>query len=444
MHTKIFALVTTLALFGAAFAEDTDLRRDQIFRIVDSYEAVSSRLFEAPFNSSMSRQLRLQVAAIPQSELASADPAVITQFKRLEQTIAEISMIQSAASDKSQSDTSPKPATLQSMASTSQDFPQPRNIDLSWTVSIDNNGQPDDDAPGTIGSNGDCDSTDPLNGRQRYDLQTSAIALEAVADIAGKICGQEALVGDASIACVVTDVAFVIAAGINENVQNCEALIDTVTLVGSHARLDHIAHDLEDLSSGITEQVRNSRSDVESKLSSAEKDINDEIVDITGELIDSAETASDGIQVQLDASEAALLQALGQSESELIGVVKNNAQAVSETVDTRSDGIDAAIAGNFSMLATFRSDNLRYHIEQNLSEKSGWVASFVLPESHGGVIETVDSIVDETVQSVSSTTGKPQQARKDYDRARSFYDQGRFKDAYKWYRSAYQHANSGG
>lgn len=443
MHAKIFTLITAAALSGAALAQDANLDRDELFNIVDSYEAVSSRLFDAPFSTSMSKQLRLQVTAIPQSELASADPAVVTQLRRLEQTMAEISMIQTAGSDKSQPDASSKAAKMHATTSASQSFPQPRNIDLSWTVSIDNNGQPEDDAPGTIGSNGDCDSTDPLNGRQRYDLQTSAIALEAVADIAGKICGQEALVGDASIACVVTDVAFVIAAGINENVQNCEALIDTVTLVGSHARLDHIAHDLEDLSSGIERQVRNSRSDVETELNAAEQDINNEIVDLTDELIDTAETASDGVQAQLDVSEAVLLEEMGKTESELIGVVRNNAQSVSDTVDARSDSIDAAIATNLSVLERFRSDNLRYHIEQNLSEKSGWIALFVLPESHGGVIESVDAIVEETVQSVSSGTGKSSQAQKDYDRARAYYSQGRFKDAYKWYRSAYQHANSG-
>lgn len=443
MHTKVLTLITTLALSAAVFAQNEQLERDELFGMIESYEAISSRLFEAPFNSSMPKQLRLQVAAIPQSELASANAEVVTQFKRLEQTIAEISVIHNAGGDEKRSRAPSRAATLQSAASSSQGFPQPRNIDLSWTVSIENNGQPDDDAPGTIGANGDCDSTDPLNGRQRYDLQTSAIALEAVADIAGKICGQEALVGDASIACVVTDVAFVIAAGINENVQNCEALIDTVTLVGSHARLDHIAHDLDDLSSGIERQVRTSRSQVESTLNSAEHTINNEIADITDELIASAESASDGVEAQLDASESVLMGSLQQTETELVDVIGDNAQSVSQTVDSRSDDIDAAIAANFSMLESFRTDNLRYHIEENLSEKSGWIALFVLPESRGGMLETVDGIVEATLAASTTGSSKLAQAEKDFDRARSFYGQGRFKEAYKWYRSAYQQANSG-
>lgn len=442
---SIALCIILLAFCTQIHAEKTDIDRERMFEMIESYETISSLWFESDFNGSMSKQLRLQAAAISEAEFETASPELMTEFRRLEQSIAEISQVHPAGLEYEEKQKGPgnKGARLQSTSSTSQGFPQPRNIDLSWTVTIENSGEPDDDPPGTIGTNGNCNSKDPLNGQQRYTFQTVAISLEAVADIAGKVCNQEVLVGDASIACVVTDVAFLIAAGLDESAKNCQALIDTVTLTASHARLDHISQDLGELSSGIERQVGSSKRSVANTAADSERNISNAIRNITDGLVDSAETASDNVQVQLDSSEQTLGEALERTEGELVSVVMANTQSLSSRIETRSDRIDASISDNFGLLEGFRKDNLRYHIEKNLGDTSGPVALFVLPGSRGGSIETVDVIVQETISALSGTSKRSSQAQSDYERARKFYDQGRFKDAYKWYRSAYKHANQG-
>lgn len=444
MKIRILTIIMAAVSFCThAHAQETDIERDRVFDLLDSYQTVSSLLFEPEFSGPMAKQLRLQAAAIPAEEFRNASPELIAQFERLEETIAEIPMTVSTTQDDARKLTTGVAATT-STASASQGFPQPRDLNLSWTVPIDNSGQPDDDAPGTIGANGRCDSTGPLNGRQRYDLQTSAIALEAVADIASKICGQEALVGDASIACIVTDVAFVIAFGINENVQNCEALIDTVTLVGSHARLDHIGQDLGDFASGIETQIVTSTSEVEQELTSSELEISNAIAVTADDLDTSVTAAADDVQSTLAASEAALTERLANAESNLIDTTASNTRAIASRINLRSDRIDAAVSENLSALDAFRRNNFRYHIEKNLGEKSGAIGLFVLPISRGGSIETVDGIVEDTIDSTATGSNSARQARRSYDRARKLYTQGQFKDAFQWYRAAYQAASRNG
>lgn len=164
-------------------------------------------------------------------------------------------------------------------------------------------------------------------------------------------------------------------------------------------------------------------------------DLQAEHRDLTEQMLD--------VNVSTRASQAGLDSALA-AVADLDGDVAAAAAKLA-TIDGKADALLAGEADQSEFLSDFRDLALRMRIEANMQQTgSNRVSMFQLPEAHGGLLEVVQVIVENTVQSridagrdVGGALAEIYQGDQDYLATR-------YKDAYTHYRKAYRMALNGG
>jgi hypothetical protein len=422
-----FTLGAALALPFAVQAQQHGDPRSELIEMIDKYDAVVRQWPGTGFAAERLQQLRQQVTTTSASQFITMDPLLEQQFTHLKDTADLLANMQDA---------------IPMLQPQSAGFPAQIPFDVSWTATINPpGGTPTEPHPPAVRPNGQCDSTQPRTPRQRYDLLLSAVSLEAVKDIASKLCGQDFVVGNASLACLVTDIAYLVAAGINDNVSLCEGLIDAATLNAGYSRLEHVHGDLESLSTNLKQQVDQTSILVNNALKSTQLTITNAISSAESSLRTTISNTESSIKNAISTTESNLTNALKTTESKLKTDITNTTNRLTTLIDSRSDSIDNSLGDTAAALKEFRAENLRHLIEANLADAGLPIASFQLPEAHGGYLELVDTIVRETIDNKLASNQSIAQAERQYQRAKTSLNGAQFKDAYKWYSSAYKAAN---
>jgi hypothetical protein len=239
----------------------------------------------------------------------------------------------------------------------------------------------------------------PDPGSQFIQLNLT-LAAEAIRDTASRVCGA---IEDAplpfsliALACIVTDVAYLVVRGVYDNNALCSSFMTEAEIRGSYWRVAHIHNDLA-------------------------------------------------------TAETTLLTRLGTAQSRLTTELNQN-QTLLESLDTalfahdqnftaRADLIDGLLDGHEQILLDFREENLRNHIERRLSESDYKpVTFFLLPDASGGQLDNVHLIVAETLSDAASTGVNIKQAEMFFGRAEEARAGQDFKDAFDYFGKAYRAA----
>ncbi len=438
MNTCIISGVLALPL-SVQSMQPADTR-EALTEIIDHYEVASAQWSGTHLTEVLTRQLRQRVALVPDSEMVHVDEQFREQIHHLKDAVWALAQ----HGDGSSTPDETMHFMMQSQTSTSQ-FPVQEPIDVPWAIQIGIGDQDEEGVPSdTVGANGNCNSQTPASPELRYVLLNTHISLEAVKDTAAKVCDQVIAGTNLSLFCLISDIAYLIAAGINENVQLCEGMIDGVTQGANYDRLHHISGDIGDLSAGVSTRINQSSSTVNNALNNALTVMTTAIANLQSSVTTSISSSETELKTRVETAEDNLTVALEGSESAIINGIGDLAENITVLVNDRSDSIDTAIDSNLTALDDFRDENLRLHIEKNLGDTSGPVALFQLPGSFGGHLELVDLIVRDTIDEASAHGHSTDQAERDYTRARDFLDELKFKDSYRWYRAAYKAVNRTG
>ncbi len=442
-----FAICAAVMISTGSRADSPAQLRSDVNEIIEKFESISPQLFLAGTPEARVELLKMQAQALEETEFANLDPVLEQQIQRLRETLEILPTTRHVDPEAEPSPNIPtKNLSLMSLMQTNAGvFPTPAPVNVSWAVEINPpGGSPGGDASDTIGSNGDCKSTEPLSPRARYDWLAGHIAAEAVKDIAGKFCEQGFVAGNTSLACLVTDIAYLIVAGIHENVQLCEGMIDGVTGDANYRRLAHISDDVNALSGGLSQKIKLAFETTSTSVDTARISLLSQIDTTESNLNTAVSLAETNITIRLDSAETLLLESLEQTETSLVEGLDGLTEAVSSVVTSRSDAIDGSVAENLEALEQFREQNMRLHIEKNLGDTSGPIGLFQLPAEYGGFLELVDVIVREQIERKLDADVAIRQAQNQYNRARASFERMNFKDAYQWYRAAYKSANRAG
>ncbi len=239
----------------------------------------------------------------------------------------------------------------------------------------------------------------PDPGSQFIQLNLT-LAAEAIRDTASRVCGA---IEDAplpfsliALACIVTDVAYLVVRGMYDNNALCSSFMTEAEIRGSYWRVGHIHGDIATTRQNLLDNVRR----VETRLS-----------------------------IELDENQT-LLEDL------------DNALIVHDQNFTgRVDLIDGLLDGHEQVLLDFREENLRNHIERRLSESDYKpVTFFLLPDASGGQLDNVHLIVAETLSDAASSGVNIKQAEMFFARAERAMAGQDYIDAFDYFGKAYRAA----
>ncbi|MGR9052562.1 MAG: hypothetical protein ACU84J_07940 [Gammaproteobacteria bacterium] len=471
-QTQVLLFVTGISVTAIGHTEpESDLRKN-LLDSIDQYETLTNQWSGNTQSRKRLEQLRQQLLTLPEEQISNADPMLTQQSGELKNAVDSLT--------NSFNDDFTSARTVKSAG-----FPSPEKFNVAWA---EINISPSESAPTgtaeTVTKDGKCDSTKPRTARQRYDVLQADIALEAIKDIAEQVCQQDILGENVSLACIVTDIAYLVADGINENVSLCEGLIDAATLSANYSRLEHVHGDLSSVSGNLkqtlnqattsltntlstnTTSILNSISNNETSIlntidnsstnvvqkvnisgnivantiTNAETSIENTIVNTENNVTNTISTSETKLINDISAAETDLLNQVNTTESNLNTRIINTKANLTALIEKRSDAIDATLGNTASALKTFRDENLRHLIEANLADGGHAIGSFQLSKAHGGYLELVDTIVRETIDNKLASSQSIAQAERDYQNAKTSFDNEQFKESYKSYRLAYKAA----
>jgi len=129
---------------------------------------------------------------------------------------------------------------------------------IDWSFGWDEVLMPsEDDGANNSNSGGDLCQAPGYSVSTRFAVLSTAVALEATKDIASRFCSQSGLGFNASLACIVTDVAANVAKGINTFQETCNAYMTAAEVTATwnglktvHGNVQHVydnvvTHDAE-------------------------------------------------------------------------------------------------------------------------------------------------------------------------------------------------------
>lgn len=145
-------------------------------------------------------------------------------------------------------------------------FPSADYPDVEWDFVID----AIEEAPGggstSDASEGICNGTG-YTANQTFAAMNGALVAEAIKDTAEQACNQSGIGFNASLACIVTDIAYFAAKGIFDNFNLCNDFVTAAEVNGNYRRLDHIHGDVQNLDADVSTvnvKVTNIDSDLQS------------------------------------------------------------------------------------------------------------------------------------------------------------------------------------
>jgi hypothetical protein len=112
-----------------------------------------------------------------------------------------------------------------------------------------------------------------------------------------------------------------------------------------------------------------------------------------------------------------------------------------DVIEAKSDAMLAQQGDTIDFLGEWKNAFLRQLIEADLFRQANTrLALFQLPESVGGYLEMVGTIVSNTIQKRGAAGVDTRKAATEYAKGVAEFNSGHYKDAYTFYRSAYQRA----
>lgn len=214
---------------GQALKQQT-LRSLDNLAVVTANTALSTALLDAIESN------RRAVEAMGPADFAALPPVLKTQLGRIDSMSGDM---KAAFQHRSQ------PRIIKSGGFPSADYP---NVEWDFVVTAL------EDPPGSGSSSSAEDGL--CNGMgytpdQTFTALNAALVAEAIKDTAEQACNQSGIGFNASLACIVTDIAFFVAKGVNDNFNLCNDFVTAAEVNGSYRRLDHIHGDMGGLNSAI-------------------------------------------------------------------------------------------------------------------------------------------------------------------------------------------------
>jgi len=388
----LLAVPTTIPIANAA--DDLQRRngaepfRQQLDSLIDEYQDL---MFTAPVHADLIRQLesaRVQLAAVSDGEFEALAPQLSGQLQQLRVAIRELRAAIASPTDE---------RVLRGVG-----FPDAPYPEVSWLFAIEGFTEVGDPPNGEVGATegGFCSYDNSPSPNDQFLQLNLVLAAEAARETASRVCGiAEDLPLPASLvalACIVTDLLYIVAKGIVENENMCSSFMTDAEVTASYRRTGHLHGDLTTAESNLLTHI-----------GTAETQLNLEV------------DANEGLLIDLDAD--LLLH--------------------DQNLTARADWIMALLDAQEQFLTDQRAENLRNHIERRLSESDNKpVAFFLLPDAHGGKVELVRQIVEETIANAAAGGANVQQAEGYLADADAAIVQGAFKDAYDLLGRAYRGA----
>lgn len=346
-------LIGGLATAGGLLAQPTGLddkalafRRD-LLDLIDKSELL---LNGAPAQGEllkMLRQARADVEAIPAEQFIELAPALGNQMAQLNRLTATLER-------RLAEDRGARPAVK------SAAFPSASYPNVSWSFLIDAFGEDEDDVPGGDPESADegdvCSLANAPSANTQFSLVNLSLVAEAARDTADRLCSFFLGVlagGNGSLACIVTDILFLIERGIVDNELLCSDNVQAAEVTGSYNRIGHLHDDLDSAKSNLTSRL---------------------------------DTAETNLTAEVNFNEALLLDL----DADLV--------AHDQNLTARANTIDSTLDAQAQFLVEFRQENLRVRIERFLAAANAApLASFQLPEAFGGFLEEVRDVVAEAL-----------------------------------------------
>lgn len=142
-----------------------------------------------------------------------------------------------------------------------EELDDPAYPNVSWDFGFEDPGEPDESDDDSGSGSGTC-SYPGYAVTTRFDILNTAVALEAVKDIAEQACNQDILGANTSLLCVVTDIAAYVAIGIDANQELCNDAMTAAEVTATwnglqtvHSNVQNVYDDLGLHDSAISSQL---------------------------------------------------------------------------------------------------------------------------------------------------------------------------------------------
>ena len=281
-------MFTVLPNAFAGPVEDEELRT-QLLNTLDNLEATADGLNFMGVMEEKFDYTRGRVLSAGSEELEAIPSEIYNSMRTLEVSTGQMRlMYEPAVRDKdSKASTLNKigeGVTIQSSgANYSSDGLSITYPDLSWTFAFEGGDEPDDDdATGGSGS-GIC-KFPGTSVETRFITLNIAIVLEAVKDMAEQACGQDVLGVNVSLACLVTDIAYFVAKGADENQSLCNEHMGAAEISATwtglkivHSNVQHVHDDLASHNTAINSQLSTHDTDIKSQVSTHDTEIKSQV-----------------------------------------------------------------------------------------------------------------------------------------------------------------------
>jgi hypothetical protein len=331
-------MFTVLPNAFAGPVEDEELRT-QLLNTLDNLEATADGLDFMGVMEEKFDYTRGRVLSAGPEELEAIPSEIYNSMRTLEVSTGQMRlMYEPAVRDKdSKGSTLNKigeGVTIQSSgANYSSDGLSITYPDLSWTFAFEGGDEPDDDdATGGSGS-GIC-KFPGTSVSTRFITLNIAITLEAIKDMAEQACGQDVLGVNVSLACLVTDIAYFVAKGADENQSLCNEHMGAAEISATwtglktvHSNVQHVHDDLAnvdgDLAShdtAIKLQISTHDTDINTQLSTHDTDIKSQVTTHDAEIKSQVAIHDTDLKFLLAAHDADIKARLG----EIQGTVDEN------------------------------------------------------------------------------------------------------------------------
>jgi hypothetical protein len=218
----LMVLVSTTTL-----SANEDLR-EELLNTVDNLGATAAGLNMAPGLQQQIELARQQIESAPPAELAAIPAELRGSVRILELSSAQMRLahdpeLRPGKAPTAQLERSGVDGAMQPLATPAFNdgaLANPAYPSVSWNFGFEDSGEPDESETDSGGGSGTC-SFPGYAVTARFTALNTAVALEAVKDIAEQACNQDILGANTSLLCVVTDIAAYVAIGIDANQELC-------------------------------------------------------------------------------------------------------------------------------------------------------------------------------------------------------------------------------
>lgn len=270
--------VCVIAVFcfsaGSAPVTADDLARGLLLQTLDNLEKVTAaNPWMSPDIQFQIEEVRQQLGVSTSAETEAMPAAVYNRLLLLETSTKQLALLYDPAlraqSAQAQEEGARRLASPTFSAQAFQEYESdaleaPAYPEISWYFGWDNVSIPDF-LNGTNAGFGEGLCVAPgYDVDTRFAALSAAVALEAVRDIASRLCSQSVVGSNGSIACIVTDIAKNVASGINTFQEMCNAYMTAAEVSATwnglntvHGNVQHVYEGIGDVKELLDQVLQN-------------------------------------------------------------------------------------------------------------------------------------------------------------------------------------------